>query len=92
MDELAVPTTKERYRPLHRQTVSVRLLMETVLPCLTHLCRMDFPIHIIWMSPFSVLGALGVFFFIFISFSMNNFSANRIAPDGTPLFCLPMSH
>ena len=34
---------------------------------LTHMCRMDFPIHIIWMSPFSILGESGVIFH-FISF------------------------
>ena len=27
---------------------------------LTHICWMDFPIYIIWMSPFSILGESGV--------------------------------
>ena len=59
---------------------------------------MDFPILIIWMSPFSILGA---FFFSFLfHFSMKVKIANRIVPGGTShfaashlgLFCLPMSH
>ena len=29
---------------------------------LTHICQMDFPIIIIWMSPLSILGESGVFF------------------------------
>ena len=68
---------------------------------LTHLYRMDIPIPIIWMSPFSFLGTSdkSIFSFLF-HFSMKIMSANRIAPDGIPrfavshqeLFCLPMSH
>ena len=58
--------------------------------------RMDFPILITLMSPFSLLGASGGIF----QLSMKIIYANRIAPDGTPrfaashlgLFCLPMSH
>ena len=58
---------------------------------------MDFPILIIWMSPLSVLGELGVIFHFLYHFSIEIMSANRIAPDGTPhfaashlgLFCLP---
>ena len=62
---------------------------------------MDFPIIIIWVSPLSFLEALGVIFFIFLlHVSLKFFSANRIAPDGTPhsaashlgLFYLPRSH
>ena len=57
---------------------------------------MDFPILIIWMGPFSILGESGVKF----HFSMKIKIANRIAPDWTPRFaayhmgllCLPMSH
>ena len=63
---------------------------------------MDSPIVMNWMSPLSLLGVLGVFFFYFFlsHFSMKFLCANRIAPDGTPrsaashleLLCLPMSH
>ena len=60
---------------------------------------MDFPILIIWMSPFSFLGASGVIFSFLFNFSMK-LSANRITPDGASRFaashlrllCLPMSH
>ena len=55
---------------------------------ITYMRRMDFPIFIIWMSPFSLQGHQELFF-IFISFF-----ANRIAPAGTPhlgLICLHMS-
>ena len=61
---------------------------------------MDFPILIIWMSPFSILGASGSIFSFLFHFSMKVKIANRIASGGTPLFaashlglfCLPMSH
>ena len=61
---------------------------------------MDSPIIIIWMSPFSFLGVLGVIFIFLSHFSMKFLRANRIAPDGAlrsaashlGLFCLPMSH
>ena len=36
--------------------------------CLTHLRRMDFPIIIICMGPFSYLGALGVIFHLYFIF------------------------
>ena len=59
---------------------------------------MDFPIIIIWMSPLSFLGALGVIF-SFLFFDENQVSKQK-ASDGTPhfaashlgLFCLLMSH
>ena len=62
---------------------------------LTHLGRMDFPILMNWMSPLSILGALGVFFHFYF-----RMSAKIIAPDGMlrfaashlGLFCLHMSH
>ena len=62
---------------------------------------MDFPIRIIWMSPPSLLGASGLFYFSFLfHFSMKFIKANRIAKNGTPriatshlgLFCSPMSY
>ena len=61
---------------------------------------MDFPIHIIWMSPFSFLGASGVIFSFLFHFSMKFMKANIIALDGAPrfaashlgLFCFPMPH
>ena len=61
---------------------------------------MDSPIIIIWKSPLSFLGALGVIFIFLSHFSMKFLCENRIAPDGSPrsaashlgLFCLPMSH
>ena len=45
---------------------------------------MDFPILISWVSPRSILGASGVFFFIFISFfyeihvNKQNFAASHL--------------
>ena len=45
---------------------------------------MDFPILIIWVSPFSVLAASGVIFLFLFHFSMKIMSANIIAPDWTP--------
>ena len=61
---------------------------------------MDFTILIIWMSPFSVLGALGVNYHFLFHLSMKITRANKIAPDVTPrvaashlgLFSLHMSH
>ena len=35
---------------------------------LTHMWRMDFSILIIWMSPFSFLGASGVIFYFYFIF------------------------
>ena len=55
---------------------------------LTHLGRMDFPILIIWISPFSFLGTSGVFFSFLLHFSMKIKIANRIAPDGGYSVCL----
>ena len=44
---------------------------------------LNFPTHIIWMCPLSVLGASGYF----VHFSMKFLLANRIAPDGKFAFC-----
>ena len=61
---------------------------------------MDFPIIIVWVSPFSVSGAYGVIFKFSYNFFMKILLANRIAPDEMPhfaashlgLYCLPMSN
>ena len=61
---------------------------------------MDFPIIIIWVSPLSISGVLGVNLIFYSIFSMKYLQAKRIAPDGTPqnaashlgLCCLPLSH
>ena len=45
---------------------------------------MDFPIIIIWLSPFSFIGASEMIFLFLFYFSMK--LANRIAPDWTPRF------
>ena len=42
-------------------------------------------------STFIFMGVRSDFYFL-SDFSMKFLCANRIAPDGTPLFCLPMSH
>ena len=39
---------------------------------LTHIWRMDFPIIIIWVSPLSILGALGVNSTIYSIFRWNS--------------------
>ena len=61
---------------------------------------MDFPILINWMSPLSFVGTEIAISHFYFQFSMKFISANRIAPDGTPLFgvshsgifCLHMSY
>ena len=47
--------------------------------------KASFSINVIWKSPLSFLGALGVYFiFFYLIFSMKFLCANRAAPDGTP--------
>ena len=40
---------------------------------LTHICRMNFPIIIIWVSPLSLLGASGVILNFYSIFRLNSF-------------------
>ena len=63
---------------------------------LTHICRMDFPIIIIWTSPLSILGESGVFFhfyFIFIEIPVSPDEAPRsvVSHLGLHVYCLPLS-
>ena len=43
-----------------------------VYECLTHICQMDFPVIIIWMSPLSILGESEVFFHFYFIFYRNS--------------------
>ena len=56
--------------------LNCRLNDSQICLCLTHLWRMNFPILIIWMSPFLFLGAFGVnFYFSWFHFLMKIMSA-----------------
>ena len=69
---------------------------------LTHMRRMDFPILIIWMSPFSFLGTSAVFvhfYFIFDEIRESKQDSprwdaafSRFEASHMGLFCVPMSH
>ena len=54
-NNLRVQNKQTNAREAHRPAIS-----------LTHICRMDFPIIIIWTSPLSILGESGVFLFHFL--------------------------
>ena len=56
------------------------------LLCLTHLCRMDFPISTNWMKLFPVLGLLGGIFHFYSNFK-RNFCLQTV--ENLVLHCLP---